>query len=126
VLRNNDGDCDLGNMHVHSTARVQACNIHSAHLALCALRVAGVTQEPSECLFLDDSTSNMRAAKAVGWRTVLVGQCARDSGDAIVCEHADYAVDQVHELRRIMPELFLGAGAGEGAGVGAAPADALQ
>lgn len=65
-----------------------------------------MTTDPSQCLFLDDSTSNMRAAKAVGWRTVLVGQHARDSGDFINCEHADHAVDKIHDVRRIMPELF--------------------
>lgn len=70
------------------------------------LRIAGVTLEPSECLFLDDSASNMRAAKTVGWRTVLVGRHARDTGDFIECDHADHAVDKVHELRTVFPELF--------------------
>ena len=65
------------------------------------LPAAGVTQEPSECLFLDDSTSNMRAAKAVGWRTVLVGRHARDSGDLIDCEHADYAAGGDVHLPRV-------------------------
>lgn len=75
------------------------------------LRIAGVTLEPSECLFLDDSVSNMRAAKSVGWRTVLVGRHARDTGDCIECEHADHAVDKVHELRTVAPELFQAAAA---------------
>jgi FMN phosphatase YigB (HAD superfamily) len=65
------------------------------------LRFAGVTQEPSECLFLDDSTSNMKAAKAVGWRTVLVGRHARDSGDFIECPHADFAVVGLDKLNAV-------------------------
>lgn len=72
-----------------------------------AMTIAGVTQEPGRCLFLDDSTSNMRAAKTVGWRTVLVGRHARDCGSLIECTDADHAVDTIHELERIMPELFL-------------------
>jgi hypothetical protein len=31
-----------------------------------AMSVAGMSCDVGECLFLDDSTSNMRAAKAVG------------------------------------------------------------
>jgi phosphoglycolate phosphatase-like HAD superfamily hydrolase len=51
----------------------------------------------------------MKAAKAVGWQTVLVGRHARDSGEFIECEHADHAVDTVHELQKIMPHLFVNA-----------------
>ena len=76
-----------------------------------AMAVAGLpaSQRPETCLFLDDSTSNMKAAKAVGWQTVLVGRHARDSGEFIECEHADHAVDTVHELEKIMPHLFANA-----------------
>ena len=76
-----------------------------------AMAVAGLpaSQRPETCLFLDDSTSNMAAAKAVGWQTVLVGRHARDSGEFIECEHADHAVDTVHELEKIMPHLFANA-----------------
>ena len=43
-----------------------------------AMAIAGVGDvDPSRCLFLDDSVSNMRAAKGVGWQTVLVGRHAR-------------------------------------------------
>jgi len=42
----------------------------------------------------------------VGWRTVLVGQHARDTGDFIECEHADHAIDTIHGLQHLMPELF--------------------
>lgn len=76
-----------------------------------AMAVAGLpaSQRPETCLFLDDSTANMAAAKAVGWQTVLVGRHARDSGEFIECEHADHAVDTVHELEKIMPHLFVNA-----------------
>ena len=69
-----------------------------------AMAIAGVGDvDPSRCLFLDDSVSNMRAAKGVGWQTVLVGRHARDCGSFIECEHADRAVDKIHQLRDIMP-----------------------
>ena len=70
------------------------------------MRIAGC-DDPSACLFLDDSVSNMRAAKKVGWRTVLVGRYARDGGALIECAEADDAVDRVHELRTVAPELFV-------------------
>ena len=82
-----------------------------------AMAIAGLpaSQRPETCLFLDDSTSNMKAAKAVGWQTVLVGRHARDSGEFIDCEHADHAVDTVHELEKIMPHLFVNARSPAGA-----------
>ena len=82
-----------------------------------AMAVAGLpaSQRPETCLFLDDSTSNMKTAKAVGWQTVLVGRHARDSGEFIDCEHADHAVDTVHELEKIMPHLFVNARSPAGA-----------
>jgi putative hydrolase of the HAD superfamily/pyrimidine and pyridine-specific 5'-nucleotidase len=74
-----------------------------------AVRAAGFpeTLHPSEILFLDDSASNVRAAKKVGWQTVLVGRHARDTGALIECDHADHAIDTVHELEKIMPHLFV-------------------
>ena len=82
-----------------------------------AMTIAGLpaSQRPETCLFLDDSTSNMKAAKSVGWQTVLVGRHARDSGEFIDCEHADHAVDTVHQLEKIMPHLFVGARSPAGA-----------
>lgn len=71
-----------------------------------AMEVAGFSGHPNSCLFLDDSTSNMKAAKRVGWRTVLVGRHARDSGEFIECDDADHAIDKIHELEELLPHLF--------------------
>ena len=78
---------------------------HSVKAYEAAMRIAGV-KDPSRCLFLDDSTSNMRAAKQVGWVNVLVGTHARDGGDLIVCEHADHIISTVHDFKTLMPEHF--------------------
>jgi putative hydrolase of the HAD superfamily/pyrimidine and pyridine-specific 5'-nucleotidase len=70
-----------------------------------AMGIAGVT-EPRACVFADDSVKNIKAAKEVGWRTVLVGRYDRDSGATIVCPEADAHIDSLHDLRAVMPELF--------------------
>jgi putative hydrolase of the HAD superfamily/pyrimidine and pyridine-specific 5'-nucleotidase len=79
---------------------------HDADAYHAAMKIANVT-DPNRCLFLDDSTSNMRAAKKVGWRTVLVGEYGRDCGGKIECADADVTVGRVHELRDIAPGLFV-------------------
>ena len=79
---------------------------HDADAYHAAMKIANVT-DPNRCLFLDDSTSNMRAAKKVGWRTVLVGEYGRDCGSKIECADADVTVGRVHELRDIAPGLFV-------------------
>jgi putative hydrolase of the HAD superfamily/pyrimidine and pyridine-specific 5'-nucleotidase len=78
---------------------------HSPVAYRAAMRIAGVS-DPSRCLFLDDSTSNMRTAREVGWVNILVGTHARDCGTAIVCEHADHVISTVHEFEALMPEHF--------------------
>ena len=80
---------------------------HDADAYAAAMRIAGV-DDPGACLFLDDSTSNVRAAKKVGWRTVLVGTHARDCGSKIECAEADVIVDTVHQLVDVAPGLFVG------------------
>ena len=40
---------------------------------------------------------------------------ALDTGDAISCEHADHAIDRIHQLQHLMPELFSTRGTGAGA-----------
>jgi putative hydrolase of the HAD superfamily/pyrimidine and pyridine-specific 5'-nucleotidase len=72
-----------------------------------AMEIAGVPKEKAAgCVFFDDSVSNLRTAKSMGWRTVLVGLHARDTGSRIVCEFADHAVDTIHEIPVVLPELF--------------------
>ena len=70
-----------------------------------AERIAGAAG-PEECVLVDDSWSNMRAAKAAGWTTVLCGRTARDGRDASACQHADYVIGSIHELPTVLPELF--------------------
>jgi hypothetical protein len=58
-----------------------------------AMAAAGVPRDPATgafaaaavagCVLLDDSVRNIQRAKAMGWRTVLVGKVERDSGAAL-------------------------------------------
>ena len=57
------------------------------------MAAAGVPRDPATgafaaaavagCVLLDDSVRNIQRAKAMGWRTVLVGKVERDSGAAL-------------------------------------------
>lgn len=78
---------------------------HSKSSFEVAMAIAGVSN-PAACLFLDDSVKNIIAAKAVGWRTVLVGLKDRDSGAPIVCGASDSHVASTHALPQVLPELF--------------------
>jgi len=74
-----------------------------------AMETAGVPQlHGAACVLIDDSPLNLRTAKELGWRTVLVGLSARDAGAAVDRTWADFAVDSIHELREAVPELFRG------------------
>lgn len=70
---------------------------HSEEAYVLAQKAAGV-EDASLCYFVDDSTSNMRAAKAVGWNTCLVGRIHRDTGEPLTSQHADKQVGTLHEL----------------------------
>ena len=65
------------------------------------MRAAGATN-PSACLFCDDSTKNIVAAKAFGWNTVLVGLYDRDSGEGIECEAADAHIASLHGVDALL------------------------
>lgn len=78
---------------------------HSKHSFQVAMRIAGVT-DPERCLFMDDSLTNIRAARKVGWRSVLVGRVGRDHGKPIESEHAELEIDRIHDLASVLPELF--------------------
>lgn len=88
---------------------------HSPKAYEAAMRIAGV-EDPAACLFLDDSVSNMRAARAMGWTNVLVGTHARDGGELIVCEHADHIIRTVHDFEALMPEHFRDGGVEDAVG----------
>lgn len=87
----------------------QACDLetkHSAHAFRKAMEIAGVTN-PQACLFLDDSTTNIKAARHVGWRANLVGRVGRDSGQTISSEHAELELETIHDMEKVFPELFI-------------------
>ena len=67
--------------------------------------VAGAA-DPSCCVLVDDSWSNMKAAKAAGWTTVLCGRMSRGGDDASGCTAADFVIGSVLELPEVMPQLF--------------------
>jgi pyrimidine 5'-nucleotidase len=79
---------------------------HSQHSFAKAMEVAGVT-DPQACLFLDDSLTNIQAARHVGWRSILVGKVARDTGSAISSEHAELEIRTIHGIESVLPELFV-------------------
>lgn len=90
------------------------CNFeskHSQHSFQVAMKIAGIDASkedgPETCLFLDDNMTNIRAAREVGWRSVLVGRVGRDCGQPISSEHAELEIDRIHDLPNVLPELFL-------------------
>ena len=83
-------------MHVHLF-------IHSFNAAM---RIAQVN-DPEACVFLDDSVTNIKAAREIGWRSVLVGKVGRDSGSPIFSDHAELEVDRIHDIAEVLPEIFV-------------------
>jgi len=69
------------------------------------LRAAGTN--PRRTLFLDDSERNIAAGKALGLRTALVGKRVRS-------KDADYALESVGALWRVIPEIWGATTAGDG------------
>ncbi|KAF3457156.1 hypothetical protein FNV43_RR01813 [Rhamnella rubrinervis] len=55
---------------------------------------------PRRTLFLDDNVRNIAAARAVGLRTVLVGKTVKTEG-------ADYVLDTINNLGKVIPELWV-------------------
>lgn len=62
-----------------------------------ALRVANIN--PQRTIFFEDSVRNIQAGKHVGLQTVMVGTSNRPKG-------ADYALENIHNLREAIPELW--------------------
>ena len=85
---------------------------HSASSFVAAMDAAGVPPDirssaPSSCVLLDDSVTNIRCAKNMGWTTVLVGKIERDTRAALPTPpEADYHIASLHELEHVMPHLF--------------------
>jgi putative hydrolase of the HAD superfamily/pyrimidine and pyridine-specific 5'-nucleotidase len=78
---------------------------HSEHAFQAAMKIAGV-DDPESCLFLDDSIKNIHAARQMGWRSVLVGRVGRDCGMPVESEHAEHEIDRIHDIPKVLPELF--------------------
>lgn len=85
--------CDLETKH----------SLHSFHKAM---EIAGV-QDPQACLFLDDSITNIEAARRVGWRAILVGTVARDTGSTHSSEDAELELESIHDIETVLPEIFV-------------------
>lgn len=79
---------------------------HSHHSFRVAMETAGV-KDPERCLFLDDSVKNIRTANEIGWRAVLVGKVSRDQGIPISSEHAELEIEHIHEIRRVLSDIFV-------------------
>lgn len=88
---------------------VKSCNFHSKHHDQAfAIAQALVRQPvPSLCTLVDDNWTNIRAAKAAGWRTVVVGLQSRYGEHASELKEADFVIGSIHELPRVLPEFFL-------------------
>mmetsp|Transcript_3016 Transcript_3016/g.4367 ORF Transcript_3016/g.4367 Transcript_3016/m.4367 type:complete len:281 (-) Transcript_3016:3-845(-) len=87
---------------------VRAANWHTKHSEECyvaAMRIAGVS-DPDECYIVDDSWSNIKAAKKMGWKTALVGFKSRDGRDAKENPDADHVIADLKDLPSVWPELF--------------------
>ena len=85
---------------------------HSKEAFERAMNIAGVTN-PSECYFVDDSSSNINTASKIGWKTACVGPERGEKGGVgdlngvRVCENANHVIKTVHEMKIIWPELFV-------------------
>eukprot|EP00927_Polykrikos_kofoidii_P050945 TRINITY_DN44776_c0_g1_i1.p1 TRINITY_DN44776_c0_g1~~TRINITY_DN44776_c0_g1_i1.p1 ORF type:complete len:288 (+),score=44.44 TRINITY_DN44776_c0_g1_i1:3-866(+) len=110
LARLNIADLFVGTVSASSRKMFDKVGVVTKHDPRCfaaAMDVAGIpSSEPGRCMLLDDSVRNLKTAKEMGWRTVLVGLHARDTGDLIQCEFADFAVGTIHEIEDTVPELF--------------------
>ena len=66
-----------------------------------ALRTARV-DNPARSILFDDLMSNLQGAKSQGMKTALVNLNGQEKG-------ADYYLDQVHDIKDVMPQLWAGA-----------------
>ena len=114
------GDAALVGALFGGLVDTRSCGLATKHAPAsfeAAMAAAGVPRDPAtgvftaaavaRCVLLDDSVRNIQRAKAMGWRTVLVGKVERDSGAALPTPpEADFHVATLHELPAVMPELF--------------------
>ena len=104
-------DCFLGIIDCKAVGLVTK---HSPEAFQRAMDIAGV-QDASMCFFVDDSTSNIVAAKKMGWKTACVGPLRgggskeenEENTNNRECEGADHILATVHEMRAVWPEIFV-------------------
>merc|ERR1719247_493759 len=103
-------DCFEGIIACSSTEVFEKAGYVSKHDRRCfefAMDTAGVPRDQvSKCMLLDDSASNLKSAKGMGWATVLVGLYDRN-GSKVDAQNADVSVGRIHEIRQAVPSLFL-------------------
>jgi len=78
---------------------------HSEASFRAAMRFAGAN-DARACVLIDDSMKNIKCAKSLGWRTVLVGLHDRITGELVHCPFADHHIASLHDLPLVCPELF--------------------
>lgn len=102
-------DCFEGIIACSTPEVFQKAGYVSKHDRRCfefAMDAAGIPRDQaSKCMLLDDSASNLKTAKAMGWSTVLVGLHARN-GSKVDSQNADAAVNNIHEIKNALPALF--------------------
>lgn len=64
------------------------------------LKMMGI--KSNEAIFFDDSSRNIKGAKAAGLKTCHVGPPLNSQ----LCEGADYVLSDLHQLPRVIPGLF--------------------
>eukprot|EP00466_Bigelowiella_natans_P003625 jgi/Bigna1/53754/estExt_Genewise1Plus.C_230179 len=89
---------------------VRAAKFHTKHSIECYQHAMEIAKngDPSLCYIVDDSWSNIKTAKKIGWNTALIGLKSRDGKDALkyMSDFADHIIADVKELPKIWPELF--------------------
>mmetsp|Transcript_43592 Transcript_43592/g.105706 ORF Transcript_43592/g.105706 Transcript_43592/m.105706 type:complete len:492 (-) Transcript_43592:375-1850(-) len=87
---------------------VKQCDLetkHSVHSFHAAMKIADI-DDPESCVFFDDNVKNIKAAREIGWRSILVGKIGRDCGKPISSDNAELEVERIHDIADVLPELF--------------------
>ncbi|KAK9237509.1 HAD-like domain-containing protein [Lipomyces kononenkoae] len=69
-----------------------------------AMRDAGATSK-DKCYFVDDSSTNIKGAKAFGWKVTIQYLDPLDSTPPTLAGH--YEIRNFEEIKKIVPEIFL-------------------
>jgi len=85
-------DCDLATKHDPESFKR-------------AMAKAGVA-DATRCMLIDDSVANIRTAKALGMKTVLVGLYERNTGARVQCPEADWHIARLLDFSDALPQLL--------------------